>query len=260
MATFALQETEIQSGFVDNAAFQHFPAETFPSIHPIHWLHSHFAVGGWSPLQRLSGMLTAHMTRIAPRNGFTWHPHRGLEIYTWMLEGKLYHEDSTGGKGELLPGDLQRMFSGDWIEHQELNPWDEPARVIQIWFIADRQHRGLQPHYQQIGRDGLPKRRVGDATIYSLIGDDSPMEQHMTGRLTAGVVDANGATTLEAPREDEDLFLYVTDGAGEATYNGEAIPLKQYDVILATPDMQSATFKAAERLDFLSFYLPRFLG
>lgn len=259
MATFALQETEIQSGFARDTAFQHFPAEIFPTIHPVHWLHSHFAVGGWSPLQRLSGMLTAHMTRIAPHNGFTWHPHRGLEIYTWMLEGRLYHEDTTGGKGELFPGDLQRMFSGDWIEHQELNRWDEPARVIQIWFIADRQHRGLQPHYQQIGQNGLPKRRVGDATVYSLIGDDSPMIQHMTGRLTAGIIDANGTTTLEAPREDENLFLYVTDGAGDVIYDGEPTPLKQYDVILATPEMHAATFKAGERLDFLSFYLPRFL-
>src|SRR5574341_1623739 len=96
MAAFALQEPFIQPGFVQPAGFQHFPAEAFPTIHPIHWLHSHFAVGGWSPLQRLSGMLTAHMTQIAPRNGFTWHPHRGLEIFTWVLEGRLYHEDSTG--------------------------------------------------------------------------------------------------------------------------------------------------------------------
>lgn len=259
MATFALQETLIQPGFARQNAFQHFPAEAFPTIHPIHWLRSHFAVGGWSPLQRLSGMLTAHMTSIAPRNGFTWHPHRGLEIYTWMLEGRLYHEDTTGGSGELLPGDIQRMFSGDWIEHQELNVWDEPARVIQIWFIADRHHRGLPPHYQQVGRAGLPQRRLGQATVYSLIGDASPLEQHMTGRLTATMVEPQGTTALEAPHDDEDLFLYVTDGAGEVTYNDQTTPLKQYDVILATPEVQSTAIQANARLDFLSFYLPRFL-
>jgi redox-sensitive bicupin YhaK (pirin superfamily) len=43
-------------------------------------------------------MLTAHMTRIAPHNGFTWHPHRGLEICTWVLEGTLHHEDTPGGQ------------------------------------------------------------------------------------------------------------------------------------------------------------------
>lgn len=260
MAAFPLQETQIQPGFTRSTPFQHFPADTFPTIHPIHWLNSHFAVGGWSPLQRLSGMLTAHMTRIAPRNGFTWHPHRGLEIYTWMLEGKLYHEDTTGGKGELLPGDLQRMFSGDWIEHQELNLWDEPARVIQIWFIADRQHRGLAPHYQQIGRQQLPAKQIGSAAVYSLIGDNSPMDQHMVGRLTAAVVPPAGTTTIQQPRSDEDLFLYVTDGTGSVKHNEESVSLGQYDVILATPEMDQTQITAdASGLDFLSFYLPRFL-
>ncbi len=82
-----MYNTLIAPEFVQPKPLQHLPADAFPWIHPVHCLHSHFAVGGWSPLQRLSGMLTAHMTRIAPRNGFTWHPHRGLEIYTWVLEG-----------------------------------------------------------------------------------------------------------------------------------------------------------------------------
>lgn len=260
MATFAMQETVIQPGFARSIPFQHFPAQTFPSIHPVDWLHSHFAVGGWSPLQRLSGMLTAHMTRIAPQAGFTWHPHRGLEIYTWMLEGRLVHEDTTGGRGELNPGDFQRMFSGDWIEHQELNPFDEPARVIQIWFVADRHHRGLPPHYQQLSRAQLPVRSVGDARVYSLIGDDAPMERHMTGRLTAGNLPVNGVSAVEAPRADEQLFLYVTDGAGTVDYNGHSLPLGQYDVLLATPEMGAAELRADEQgLDYLSFYLPPFL-
>jgi redox-sensitive bicupin YhaK (pirin superfamily) len=259
---FPLQATHIHPGLAQPEAFQHFPAGVFPTIHPIHWLHSHFAVGGWSPLQRLSGMLTAHMTRIAPRNGFTWHPHRGLEIYTWVLEGTLHHEDNTGGEGDLNPGDFQRMFSGDYIEHQELNLTDDPVRVIQIWFIADRQHRGLLPHYQQVNRTGLPIRRSGDATVYSLIGDDSPIVQHMTGRLTATTVDAQGTTPIEPPRSGEDLFLYVTDGAGQAAYQGNPVTLGQYDVILAKPEMDLAQIRTNGdgALHYLSFYLPHFLG
>ncbi|MBC8170097.1 MAG: pirin family protein, partial [Anaerolineae bacterium] len=208
MVAFRFQETVIAPDFVAATALQHFPAAIFPTIHPIDWLTSHFAVGGWSPLQRLSGMLTAHMTQIAPHNGFTWHPHRALEIYTWVLEGELYHEDTTGGRGIIQAGELQRMFAGDYIEHQELNLSSEPARVIQIWFVADRQHQGLPPHYQQIGRGDLPVRQVGGAKVYSLIGDDSPIEQHMTGRLTAARVDDDGTTTLELPSSNEDLFLY----------------------------------------------------
>lgn len=257
---FPLQDTQIDPRFVQPVPFQHFSAGQFPTIHPIHWLHSHFAVGGWSPLQRLSGMLTAHMTRIAPHNGFTWHPHRGLEIFTWVLEGTLYHEDTTGGSGEIQPGELQRMFSGDYIEHMEMNYTDHPVRVIQIWFVADRQHRGLEPHYQQLRRDQLPTRTVGDATVYSLIGEESPMQQHMTGRLTAARLPVGGSTQLEAPREDEDLFLYVTDGAGVAA-NGSTHSLGQYDVILATPETEPVTLSAAADSDlhYLSFYLPSFL-
>lgn len=252
----------IAPNFLQSASVQHFPAHAFPSLHPVHWLRSHFAVGGYSPLQRLSGMLTAHMTRIAPRSGFTWHPHRGLEIYSWMLEGTLHHEDSTGGEGDLQPGDMQRMFSGDWIEHQELNLTDKPVRLIQIWFAADAHHRGLKPHYQQVNRTQLPKRTVGEAAVFSLIGDDSPLEQHMHGRLTATQLAACGQTTVERPHAGEDLFLYITDGAGQARYNNQTVSLGQYDVLLARPEAEPPILTAApdQPLHYLSFYLASFLN
>jgi len=239
----------------------YFPASTFPTIHPIHWLTSHFAVGGWSPLSRLGGMLTAHMTRIAPQAGFTWHPHRGLEIYTWVLEGTLHHEDSTGGMGDIHVGEFQRMFSGDYIEHQELNLWDEPTRVIQIWFVADPKYRGLEPHYQQLRRDELPAARGEGSTVYALIGDGSPVEQHMDGRLSAVSVEVGGRAVIAPPKPGEDLFLYVTDGAGETAIRGETVALGQYDVILARPEMPDLALRAPEggSLDALCFYLPSFL-
>lgn len=259
LAMFSPFATVIHPDLEIAPLFQHFPAQTFPSIHPAHWLHSHFAVGGWSPLQRLSGMLTAHMTQIAPRNGFTWHPHKGLEIYTWVIEGQLYHEDTTGGKGIIKAGELQRMFSGNWIEHQELNMSDEFARVIQIWFAADPAHRGVEPHYQQLGNHELPKRIVGDATVHHLIGDGSPMQQHVDARLTATTL-RHGTTELEAPHANEDLFLYVTDGAGTFTHRGLTYELGQYDVMLARPDTEPVSLDTEGELHFMSFYLPAFLG
>ena len=116
-------------------------------------------------------------------------------------------------------------------------------------------------HDVAVLRDAPPVRRVDDASVYSLIGDDSPMQQHMTGRLTAATVDAGGKTQLEAPHPGEDLFLYVTDGTGQAAYHGEGVALGQYDVILATPEVGLAEIQASadERLHFLSFYLPKFL-
>ena len=257
------QPTVIEPSFVSSASFQHFPAAAFPTVRPIHWLHSHFAVGGWSPIVRLSGMLTAHMTSIAPHNGFTWHPHRGLEIYTWMLEGTISHEDTTGGRGEIGPGELQRMFSGDWIEHQELNRTDDKVRCIQIWFAADKQYRGLEPHYQQLRRDELPVQISGHgATTYHLIGGGSPMVQHVNARLTATYIDSNGSAAIEPPRSSEDLFIYITDGAGSVNHAGDETPLAQYDVILTSPDMQPATITAApdSGLRYLNFYLPGFLN
>ncbi len=255
---FPLQQTVIKPRLED--AFHYLPASTFPTVNPIHWLVSHFAVGGWSPLQRLSGMLTAHMTQIAPRNGFTWHQHRALEIYTWVLEGELYHKDTTGGKGVIQAGELQRMFAGDYIAHQELNQTDDYTRVIQIWYIADRHHRGVEPHYQQVGKSELPTRQRDDATIYNLIGGGSPMNQHMTGRLTAGRLPAGGITTLEAPQEGEDLFVYVTDGTGTVAYLNDTHRLGQYNVMLSRPEMAEATIRAESDLDYLSFYLPSFLA
>jgi redox-sensitive bicupin YhaK (pirin superfamily) len=207
-------------------------------------------------------MLTAHMTRIAPHSGFTWHPHRGLEIYTWLLEGTLHHEDTTGGQGDIGPGEFQRMFSGDWIEHQELNLTDDPVRVIQIWFAADPKYRGLRPHYQQPYREEFCARRAGEATVTALIGEGSPMESHLVGgRLTATTLPAGGTTQLELPQPNEDLFLYITDGAGQVTHPDDQAAVGQYDVILAQPDSTTATFSAApdQALHFLSFYLPKFL-
>lgn len=254
------QPTVYDRRLLSGDALQHFPADTFPDVRPIHWLHSHFAVGGWSPLQRLSGMITAHMTEIAPRNGFTWHPHRGLEIYTWVLEGTLYHEDTTGGQGDIHAGEFQRMFSGDWIEHQELNRTEQPTRVIQIWFAADPAYRDLSPHYQQVGKEALPVRHQDGATIYDLIDGESPMDSHVNARLTATTVTSGGSVDLEAPRVDEDLFLYVTDGVGSLQNGHLNAGLGQYDVILARPDAH-ARIRAQQDapLHFLSFYLPSFL-
>lgn len=236
------------------------PANTFPTIHPVHWLTSHFAVGGWSPLQRLSGMLTAHMTQIAPRNGFTWHPHRGLEIYTYVIDGTLYHEDTTGGRGAITAGEVQRMFSGDFIQHQELNLTDEFARVIQIWFIADPRYRGLQPHYEQVRLGDMPPRSIGDGVARNIIGPGGATDHHVDARLTSCIVPAGGSTTVELPQPGEDLFLYIVDGHGRYEITSTSGQLGLYDVILATPRADAPVLTAGDRpLNFLSFYLRPFI-
>lgn len=235
-------------------------ANAFPTIHPVHWLTSHFAVGGYSPLQRLSGMLTAHMTQIAPHNGFSWHPHRGLEIYTYVIDGELYHEDTTGGKGVITAGEVQRMFSGNFIQHQELNRSPNFARVIQIWYVADVEHMGLPPHYEQVGLSDMLSRQVGDATVRDIIGPNGATDSHVSARLTSSILPAGGSATIENPLPGEDLFLYFVNGNGRFQTDSQQNDVNLYDVVVATPDAQSATITAGdEPLNYLSFYLRPFL-
>lgn len=238
-----------------------YKADTFPTIHPIHWLTSHFAVGGYSPLQRLSGMLTAHMTQIAPRNGFTWHPHRGLEIYTYVIDGELYHEDTTGGRGTIGAGEVQRMFSGQFIQHQELNLGNSYARVIQIWFVADPQYRGLAPHYEQVPLANMTPRKVQDGVVRDIIGPNGATDSHVNARLTSTLLPAGGTTTVELPQPGEELFLYLVDGNGRLTTPTHHEPINLYDVVLATPQATAPTIQADDQpLNFLSFYLKPFLN
>jgi len=243
------------------SGLQFYKANTFPTIHPVHWLTSHFAVGGFSPLKRLSGMLTAHMTQISPRNGFRWHPHRGLEIYTYVIDGELYHEDTTGGRGKISAGEVQRMFSGHYIEHQELNLTDEFTRVIQIWFLTDPQYRGLEPHYEQVKLANMRSRQRGDGQVRDIIGPDGATDSHVSARLTSTLIPAGGQSTVELPQPGEDLFLYVVNGEGriEADRLDQAVEL--YDVLLATPNSQVPVLTAGDQaLNFLSFYLKPFIS
>lgn len=237
-----------------------YDAGTFPTIHPVHWLHSHFAVGGYSPLRRLSGMLTAHMTQIAPYNGFTWHPHRGLEIYTYVIDGQLYHEDSTGGRGTIAAGEVQRMFSGNYIMHQELNLTGQYARVIQIWFVADTAYMGLPPHYEQIPLSQMPPRQHGDGIVRDIIGPAGATDAHVTARLTSTILPAGGKAMAELPQDDEELFLYFVDGSGSLDSATLTADVDLYDVLLAASDADAPTITAGARpLNFLSFYLPPFM-
>lgn len=83
---------------------------------------------------------------IAPGGRFEWHPHRDMEILTWVLSGALEHEDSTGARGVLRPGDLQKMSAGTGIYHSEANASrQQPLHLLQIWIHPSQ--RGLAPSY-----------------------------------------------------------------------------------------------------------------
>jgi redox-sensitive bicupin YhaK (pirin superfamily) len=95
--------------------------------------------------------------RIAPATGFPRHPHRDMEILTYVLEGALRHEDSTGGGGVIGAGEWQHMSAGTGVEHSEANASrTEPVHLYQIWIFPDR--KGRAPGYGQRTFDPAGRR------------------------------------------------------------------------------------------------------
>lgn len=85
---------------------------------------------------------------VAPGQGFGTHPHRDMEIVTYVLSGALEHKDSMGHGEVLRPGEFQRMSAGTGITHSEFNPsTSEPVHLYQIWLLPER--KGMQPSYEQ---------------------------------------------------------------------------------------------------------------
>ncbi len=116
------------------------------------WLDSwhSFSFGHhWDPDNTHHGLLVvSNDDVIAPGTGFNTHPHRDMEIVTWVLEGELEHRDSIGTVGRIYPGLAQRMSAGSGITHSERNASsDRQLHLVQMWVLPDE--NGIEPGYEQ---------------------------------------------------------------------------------------------------------------
>ena len=85
---------------------------------------------------------------IEPKNGFPTHPHRDMEIISYVVEGDLTHQDSMGNRHSLSRGEIQYMSAGTGVTHSEYNMGDTTTRILQIWVLPDR--KGHTPNYGEL--------------------------------------------------------------------------------------------------------------
>jgi redox-sensitive bicupin YhaK (pirin superfamily) len=150
---------------------------------------------------------------VMPGMGFGMHPHRDMEIVTYILSGALEHKDSMGNGRVIRPGDVQYMSAGSGVMHSEFNPSkDEAVRLLQIWIKPDE--RGVKPRYAE---KSFAKAPAGLHLATSKTGRDGSIAIHQDADLWVAKLNEGGAVNhkLAAGRH---AWVHVAEG--EVTLNG----------------------------------------
>jgi hypothetical protein len=156
--------------------------------------------------------------RVKAGEGFPTHPHRDMEILTFVLEGALQHKDSMGNGSIIKPGDVQRMSAGTGVTHSEFNSSEfEPVHFLQIWIMPAE--RGLPPGYEQKTFTDDEKR--GQLRLVaSQNGAEGAVTIHQDARLLAGLLQAGQPLTH---RLGTGRHAWVQAVRGEFKLNGNAL-------------------------------------
>jgi quercetin 2,3-dioxygenase len=195
------------------------------------WLDSRhsFSFGEhYDPRNTHHGLLLASNDDIvAPGTGFETHPHRDMEIVTWVLRGSLVHQDSTGRTGVIHPGLVQRMSAGTGIWHSERNDAPEPVRFVQMWVVPDE--GGRAPGYEQREVDAALRSGALVPVASGLDRQDSAVRigNRHAGLHAARLRPGRPAELPEAP------FLHLFVARGEVELEG-AGPLAEGDAVRVT--------------------------
>ncbi len=185
--------------------------------------------------------------RVAPGEGFGTHPHRDMEIISYVLEGALEHKDSMGNGSVIRPGEVQRMSAGTGITHSEFNNSKaEPVHVLQIWLLP--QERGRSPSYEQKLFD--PEQRAGRLRLVaSPDGADGSTTVHSDAKVYVGTFDAEqGAELTLAPNR----HAWVHVARGRVRVNGTAVKAGDGVSLSSEPKLR---IDQAERAEVLVFEL-----
>ncbi len=178
------------------------------------WLDAkhHFSFGGYHDPARTSwgNLRVWNDDTIEPRTGFPPHPHRDMEIITYVREGAITHQDSLGNKGRTEAGDVQVMSAGTGIRHSEYNLEDVTTKIFQIWIVPTRD--GEAPQW---GAKPFPKgERSGQfVTLASGYDNDNDALPIRTDARVVGATLRAGETAEYLLGKDRKAYLVPATGA-----------------------------------------------
>lgn len=153
------------------------------------------------------------------RAGFPWHPHRGIETITYVLDGDIEHGDSLGHKGDISGGDVQWMTAGSGIIHQEMPKGNSKGQMLgfQLWANLSSQHKMTAPAYRSIKKSEIPvvSTKAG-ATVRLICGEIEGVQGPVTGvAIDPTYMDVSlppGKTFTYPVKAGYKVFVYVIDG------------------------------------------------
>lgn len=171
---------------------------------------------------------------VMPGQGFGTHPHKDMEIITYVLSGALQHKDSMGNGRIIRPGEVQYMAAGTGVQHSEFNPSpSEAAHFLQIWILPERQ--GLKPRYGEKSLSAAPSGRFNLVT--SRDGRDNSLAINQDADLYLARLEPGNeaAHTLKPGRH---AWLHVAEGEvkldGKTLAGGDAAAFSEQEGVRLT--------------------------
>ena len=181
---------------------------------------------------------------VMPGMGFGTHPHKDMEIITYMLSGSLEHKDSMGNGRVIRPGEVQYMSAGSGVRHSEFNPSKtEAAHLLQIWIMPDA--KGVKPRYAEKSLRDAPTGKFNLVT--SKTGRDGSIPIHQDADLWLAKLDA-GQQVTQPLAGNRHAWLHVAEG--EVVLNGKTLSGGDAAAISRETELQLKATKPSQVLLF----------